>query len=46
MFIAVDAAGFLVLLLVNGLAVGLGEMAVVLGAHSLLFLVDAGLLML
>jgi hypothetical protein len=34
MFIAIDATGFLVLLLVNGLAVGLGEMAIVLSAQS------------
>src|ERR1700722_3772069 len=42
--IAVDAAGFLILLFVQRLAVLLGELAVVLGAHAPLFLVDAGFL--
>jgi hypothetical protein len=44
--VAVDAAGFLILLLVQSLAVGLGEMAVIPGAHAALFPVDTGFLML
>jgi hypothetical protein len=44
--VAVDAAGFLILLLVQSLAVGLGEMAIILGAHAALFPVDTGFLML
>jgi hypothetical protein len=43
--VAVDSARFLILLLVDRLAVGFGEMAVVLGSHAALFPVDAGLLM-
>ena len=44
-FCPVDASGFLILLLVQDLAVGLGEMAIVLRAHATLFFVDTGLLM-
>jgi hypothetical protein len=44
--VAVDAAGFLILLFVESLAIGLGEVAVVLGAHTALFFVDASFLML
>lgn len=44
--VAVDALGLLVLLLVDERFVGLGEVAVVLSAHSLLFFVDAGFLVL
>ncbi len=44
--VGVDALGFLVLLLGEEGLVGLGEVAVVLGAHALLFLVDACFLML
>lgn len=46
MLVAVDALRFLVLLMVDELLVGGGEMAVVLCAHGPLFVVDGGLLLL
>jgi hypothetical protein len=46
MLLAVDAVRFLVLLAGKSVAVLRGEVAVVLGAHAVLFTVDAGLLML
>jgi hypothetical protein len=44
--IGVDAGGFLVLLRGEGVAILRGEVAVVLGAHTALFFVDAMLLVL
>ena len=44
--VAVDALGFLILLLTDGLAILSGEVAVILGAHALDFLVDSSFLML
>jgi hypothetical protein len=45
-FVAVDAARLLVLLLMDGLAVRFGEVAIVLSAHAPLFFVDSRFLML
>jgi hypothetical protein len=44
--VAVDTAGFLVLLFVQGAPIRLSETTIVLGAHAALFLVDTSLLML
>ena len=46
MLVLVDALGLDILLLVEGATVLRGEVAVVLGAHAALFVVNAGLLML
>src|SRR5580698_3634093 len=45
-FVAIDAPRLLVLLVVNGLAVLLGQVAIILCAHAALFVVDARLLVL
>jgi hypothetical protein len=44
-FVAIDPFGLLVLLLLDGLTVLFGQVAVVLNAHASLFFVDAGFLM-